>query len=185
MTTPQATEYAIVAAAIVVLILAGLFVARRVRSEGLERRFGTEYDRTLNITGSRGATDRELRRREARVREMELTELPNSRKFRYVAQWRAVQGAFVDEPRGAVEQADSLVASVMRDRGYTSDSFDERIEDLSPDHPQVIEPYREAHDIAKRARTGGTTTEELRRAIIDYRTTFDELVGQPRQRVSS
>lgn len=185
LTMPQTTEYAIVAGAVVVLVVLGLLIARRLRSEALERRFGSEYERTLNITGSRGRTDAELRRRETRVREMQLTELPNSQKFRYVAQWRTVQGNFVDEPREAVERAELLVTSVMRDRGYKSENFDERVEDLSPDHPHVVEHLREAHEIVKRARTDGTTTEDLRRAIIDYRTIFDELVGQPRARVHS
>lgn len=181
MITPQIVEYAIVAVVVLSLAAVAMVVIRLIRSRALEHRYGSEYERTLNITGSRRETARELRKREERVRRMNLTELPNSQKFRYAAEWRSVQGSFVDEPRAAVKRADALIANVMRERGYTSDDFDQRVEDLSPNHPAVLDQYRQAHAIAERAHTDGTSTEELRRAVVAYRATFDELVGQPRR----
>jgi hypothetical protein len=184
MITSQITEYAIVAIAAIVLIVIAVAVARRLRTAALQRRYGSEYDRTLNIAGSRTAAERELHKREKRVRTMHIEELPNSARFRYVAEWRAVQGGFVDEPRVAVERADGLVATVMRERGYASETFDQRVEDLSPTYPHVVQPYIEARDVAQRARNEGVTTEDLRQAMVRYRTIFDELVGQPHRTAS-
>ena len=46
-------------------------------------------------------------------------------------------------------------------------------------HPRVMENYRTAHEIAVRQTPGQAKTEDLRQAMIQYRTLFEELVGQP------
>lgn len=168
----------VVALAILVVVLA-VALGKRARSKALERRYGREYERTLNISGNRPQAERDLRQREEHVRKMHITELPNSAKFRYAAQWRTVQGRFVDAPREAVIHAERLLESVMHDRGYTSDSFEGRVRDLSPTYPALLESFRNAHAVALRATEKGVTTEELRRALVDYRSIFNELVGMP------
>ncbi len=47
------------------------------------------------------------------------------------------------------------------------------------DHPLVLENYRAAHDIAIRQTKGQASTEDLRQAMIHYRSLFEELVGEP------
>jgi len=65
----------------------------------------------------------------------------------------------------------------MRDRGYPMDDFDQRAADVSVDHPQVVENYRAANAISHRHAQGQASTEELRRAMVHYRSLFDELLG--------
>jgi hypothetical protein len=108
---------------------------------------------------------------------MHIEELPAGARARYVEEWRTVQTRFVDQPREALKDADGLVTSVMRDRGYPMNDFEQRAADLSPDHPQVVDNYRIAHGIASRSEQGEVSTEDLRQAMVHYRTLFDDLVG--------
>jgi len=87
-----------------------------------------------------------------------------------------VQTHFVDDPRGSVSAADELVTRVMQARGYPMSDFEQRAADISVDHPRVVDNYRAAHEIALRHRRGEATTEDLRNAIIYYRSLFDELL---------
>jgi hypothetical protein len=90
-----------------------------------------------------------------------------------------VQARFVDSPGGAVTEADQLLGDVMSTRGYPVSDFEQRAADISVDHPLVLENYRSAHGIAVRQTRGQASTEELRQAMIHYRTLFDELVSEP------
>ena len=67
----------------------------------------------------------------------------------------------------------------MTTRGYPVSDFEQRAADISVDHPLVMENYRAAHGIAVRQAAGQASTEELRQAMIHYRTLFEELVGEP------
>jgi hypothetical protein len=169
--------YIIAAIVVIAVVIAVVALSGRARSAQLQRRFGSEYDRTVRTTGDRSAAERELAHREARVRKFHIEELPAGAKARYTEEWRTVQTRFVDEPRAAVTQADTLVASVMRDRGYPMESFEQRAADISPDHPAVVENYRAAHDIASRSERGEASTEDLRQAMVHYRTLFNDLLG--------
>jgi hypothetical protein len=93
--------------------------------------------------------------------------------------WHRVQARFVDEPRGAVTEADQLLGDVMSTRGYPVSDFEQRSADMSVDHARVVENYRAAHEIALRHAQGQASTEDLRQAMIHYRTLFDELVNEP------
>ncbi|MFP5396672.1 MAG: hypothetical protein ACLGHF_11015 [Alphaproteobacteria bacterium] len=97
----------------------------------------------------------------------------------FIATWRDVQAQFVDDPNYAVTRADDLLGEVMRARGYPMADFQERADDLSVDHPEVVENYRRGHEIAVRHSRGEASTEDLRRAMIHYRTLFDDLVHEP------
>ena len=85
---------------------------------------------------------------------------------------------FVDGPGGAVTEADQLLGDVMSTRGYPVSDFQQRAADISVDHPLVMENYRTAHEIAVRQTQGKANTEDLRQAMIHYRTLFEELVGR-------
>jgi hypothetical protein len=91
--------------------------------------------------------------------------------------WQGTQAEFVDDPVVAISDADRLIQSVMRDRGYPVEDFDSRAALVSVDHPRVVERYRRAHTIAIANAAGDTDTEELRIAMQDYRALFEELVA--------
>lgn len=169
--------YVGIAIAVIIVVALIVVIAQRARSESLRRRFGPEYERTLAQTGNRAAAERELAERQSRVRKLNLQDLPPGAKARYSEEWHNLQGRFVDEPREALVTADTLVVSVMRDRGYPVDTFDQQLADLSPDHPRVLDNYRVAHDITQRSESHSVSTEDLRQAIVHYRALFDDLLG--------
>jgi hypothetical protein len=169
--------YIIIAVVVVVVIIAAIVLSQRARSARLQRRFGPEYDRVVKTSGDRSAAEQELARREARVRKFHIEELPAGARERYTEEWRTVQTRFVDQPQSAITDADRLVVSVMRDRVYPMEEFDQRVADISPDHPAVVDNYRAAHDIATRSEQGEVSTEDLRQAMVHYRTLFNDLLG--------
>src|ERR1019366_271533 len=118
-----------------------------------------------------------LEDREKRIEKLKIGELDPMERERFSKRWESVQSRFVDSPRGAVIEADDLVSSVMKTRGYPVSDFDQRAADISVDHPRVVENYRSAREIA--LRVGKATTEDLRTAMINYRSLFDELVQTP------
>jgi hypothetical protein len=166
---------AVVAVLVIAVVAYAGYSARRRRE--LRTDFGPEYDRTLESAGSRREAESELRERVTRHDEFDLRELDRDERQRYLRAWDGLQARFVDEPAGAIREADDLIQDVMRARGYPVDDFDQRAADLSVDHPTVVENYRGAHTIARRAHAGDATTEELRRGVVHYRALFEELVG--------
>jgi hypothetical protein len=186
MDSSSLTLIAIVAVAIVV-IAALIIVARRRKSARLRSRFGPEYDHTVEDVGSRGRAEAELHAREKRVSQFTIQPLTLADRDRFVTEWTSIQAEFVDEPINALSRADALLTRVMRTRGYPVDNFEQRSADLSVDHPDVVQNYRQGHDIALRHQGGHATTEDLRQAMIHYRALFDELVSDvdsPARRVS-
>lgn len=171
--------YAIGAIVLILIVVAAVAIARRAQSARLQRRFGPEYDRVEHERGDRAQAERELARREERVKRFKLADLPPGARERYLDEWRQVQATFVDEPAASIRRADALIANVMRDRGYPPADFDQRAADLSTDHARTLQDYRTAHDISVRAQNGNANTEELRQAMVHYRTLFDDLVGTP------
>ncbi len=164
---------------VVVIVLAAavaLLLITQRRSHHLRSKFGPEYHRTVAELGGRAKAERELERREKRIERLDLRSLPPATRDRYVDAWRMDQARFVDDPRGAVLEADRLVQSVMRERGYPVADFDQRVDDISVDHPHVVQNYRAARDIVVRHQRGEATTEDLRRALVHYRALFDELL---------
>jgi coenzyme F420-reducing hydrogenase beta subunit len=113
----------------------------------------------------------------SRREELEIRDLTPAAAQRYQREWTIVQQQFVDEPTSSVTMAHRLVRQVMTERGYPTDSRDERMELLSVDHADVIDNYRSASDIESRSQSGGATTEDLRQAMQHYRTLFDRLLG--------
>ena len=77
---------------------------------------------------------------------------------RFRSQWDRVQASFVDEPRAAVENADSLVAHVVN-----------RItEEFAVEREQLEEQWARGED---------ANTEALRQAFRRYRAFFDRLLS--------
>ena len=164
----------IVVAVLVVLGIAWM-VVRRQRTAHLQKRFGPEYDRTVRESGPQRA-ETVLLEREKRVQQFSMRELTAEERERYQTEWRMVQSRFVDDPQAAVSEADLLVDRLMQDRGYPMTNFEQRAADISVSHPRVVDNYRAAHQIAVRHQQGQATTEDLRNAMIYYRSLFDELL---------
>src|SRR5664280_3004092 len=173
----------IVLAAVVILIiavLAWLYVRkRRSTTADLRQRFGPEYQRAVLEHGSERKAEAKLADREKRVEKLKIRDLDPMEHERFSKRWQSVQSRFVDSPKGAVTEADDLVSSLMKTRGYPLSDFDQRAADISVDHPRVVENYRSAHDIALRLGRGEASTEDMRTAMIHYRSLFDELVQAP------
>jgi hypothetical protein len=169
----------------IVIVMAFVAVAtlnllRKRRSEKLRTRFGgPEYDRALQEGDSRRKAEAKLDERTDRVESLNIQPLSTGDRARFVESWSKVQARFVDSPGGAVTEADQLLGDVMFTRGYPVSDFDQRAADISVNYPLVLENYRSAHAIATRQTHGQASTEELRQAMIHYRTLFDELVGTP------
>jgi hypothetical protein len=168
----------IVIGIVVAIVLLGvLFSALRTRrSHSLQDQFGREYDRTVDKAGGRRGAERELVERQKRHDELELRPLSPDARERYLQQWQATQGRFVDDPTGAVSEADDLVQRVMRDRGYPVDDFEQRAADISVEHPELVEKYRTADGIARASERGEASTEDLRHSVRHYRALFVELL---------
>ena len=173
---PKLIALAVVVVLVIVAAVALYMRRRRNTTTGLKNRFGPEYDRAVKQHGSERKAEAKLADRETRVDKLKIRDLDVTERERYLAQWQAVQSRFVDYPKGAVTEADELVSSLMQTRGYPVADFDQRAADISVDHSRVVENYRSAHNIALRLGKGEASTEELRTAMIHYRSLFDELV---------
>jgi len=163
---------------VVVLALVALafFLFRKRQSTRLAERFGDEYDLAVRQHGSRAKAEAELRQREARVSQLRIVPLATGEGARFSSAWNRVQAEFVDNPTGAVTQADQLVRELMQKRGYPMGDFEHRAADISVDHPAVVRNYRAAQAIHARTLSGEVETEELRKAVVHYRALFDELL---------
>jgi hypothetical protein len=167
---------AIIVIAVVVLVAAAFLAWQRQRSRRLQERFGPEYERTLGRAGDRRAAEAELTEREQRRRKLDVVELEPAARERYREAWQMTQGKFVDDPVTATREADELVSSVMRERGYPVDEFEQRAADISVDHPQVVEDYRAAHAVSLANERGMAGTDDLRQAFVHYRALFTVLL---------
>ncbi|MFL6774445.1 MAG: hypothetical protein ACJ8ET_11530 [Sphingomicrobium sp.] len=175
------TMLIVVAVAVVAAItIAALLISRRRRSEHLQQHFGQEYEHALEATGDRSKAEAELAEREKRVEKLDIRPLDPAERDRFTTRWNEVQARFVDDPPRAVAFADAVLGDVMKARGYPVSDFEQRVGDISVEHPQVVEHYRTAHDIAVRHERGEAGTEDLRQAMIHYRALFDDLVGAER-----
>lgn len=179
----QAILIAVILIALVVIIVA-VVVAQRRRSEHLRERFGSEYDRVVQAKGDRRHAEAELSQRERRREKLDIRPLSQAQRDRYVTEWKAAQARFVDDPRGALAQVDSLLGEVMEARGYPTGDFDQQAADLSVDYASVVNDFRRAHAVA--ANSSRASTEDLRSAMVIYRSLFDRLVAEraPREPVS-
>jgi hypothetical protein len=166
---------------VAILVIAGLALLwrRRRSTEQLRDRFGPEYVRAVEDTGGQGRAEADLRARAARVKTYEIRSLGPEEQSRFAAAWRQVQAKFVDDPRDAARAADQLLGEVMNARGYPEHDFQQRLEDLSVDHGDAVQNYRVARDIVAKHRRGDAGTEDMRQALIHYRTLLEDLLGEP------
>jgi hypothetical protein len=172
-----ATVAIVVIAALALILAVGVwFYSSRSKSKRLRERYGPEYEHLSDQDGRRHA-EKELQQREKRVEKLSIKELEPAERDRFASDWHNVQGKFVDDPRSALVDADTLVQKVMNARGYPMADFDRRAADVSVDHPEVVRNYRAGHEISEASRKGEATTEQLRQGMLHYRALFDELLG--------
>jgi hypothetical protein len=170
----------VIAGVVVIAALIAWAVNRNLQSRRLKQRFGPEYERTLERTGDRRRAESVLGDRVSRRDEFELRALSPAARETYLRRWEQVQAEFVDQPGAAVRHAQSLLDEVMGERGYPiGEEFDERVDLISVDHPDVVEHYRLAHRLHSESAESGDTassTEERRQALVHYRALFDDLL---------
>lgn len=174
MSTP-----ALIAIVGVVVVLICVFMFMMLRRTRLRKQFGPEYERTVQDTGNLREAESLLEARARRVRKYQIRALSPDERAAFTQSFRQLQTRFIDDPDGSVEDADQLVHDLMTARGYPMADFDRHVEDLSVNYANVVSHYRDAHAIALRHAERKATTEELRQALVHYRTLFDELVNVP------
>jgi FtsZ-interacting cell division protein ZipA len=175
------TAWIVIVVAIVVIVAIAVAVwmsSQQKRSRGLKDRFGPEYERTVDRVGDKGRAETMLAKRQERVEKLHIRELAPDERGRFADAWRSAQAHFVDAPGAAVNDAEELVTRVMQTRGYPVDDFEQRAADVSVDHPAVVSNYRSARQIAQKNQRGEATTEDLRQAMVHYRSLFDDLLGK-------
>ena len=162
------------AVAVCLLVTWRAFAARRRR--GLQETFGPEYDRTVADAPTRREAESDLAERQKRREQLDVKPLEPATRDHYADEWHQAQEQFVDDPAEAVGEADRLIQEVMRERGYPVEDFEQRAADVSVDHPEVVANYRAAHGISTANERGKASTEDLRTAMVHYRSLFAELL---------
>jgi hypothetical protein len=181
----------IVLIVIIVLLLlalgaAGVILSRRRRSERLQEHYGPEYERSLRESGDRRAAEAELTTRERRVAELDIRDLRPEEREQYRTSWSNIQQGFVDDPVRSVHAADRLVTEIMRTRGYPVDDFDRQAEDISVEHPQVVQHFRDARATRVATDEGAVDTERQRQAVTSYRALIEALLhGESHQNTTA
>ena len=176
------TTVILVVLVVLALVAVGFLVAamlRQIRSLRLRSRFGPEYDRTVEETGSRTEAEQRLEQRVHERHDLQIRDLDPAERERYTDAWRNVQSRFVDDPVGAVREADELCASLVAARGYPTEDFERQAALVSVDHADVVPSYRSAHELTLTAERSPAATDDLREAMVRYRALFEPLLGEP------
>jgi hypothetical protein len=166
----------VVVIAVVVVVALVAVMARNRRTAMLRGRFGPEYDRAVENREDRRAAEAELLARQKQRAQFDVKPLPEADRLRFAVEWRELQERFLDEPAESADAADALVTRVMEERGYPMRDFDTQADLVSVDYPQTVENYRIAHAVQQRSQAQQASTEELREALLRYRSLFDELL---------
>jgi hypothetical protein len=161
---------------LVVVVIAVVAMTRQRRTATLRDRFGPEYDRTVETTDDRRGAEQQLLDRARRRDKLDIRPLPEAARARYADQWRGIQERFIDDPAGSVGSAHTLLDEVMAERGYPTKDFEEQADLVSVDHPRVVDNYRAAYAVYQRQSTGEASTEDLRDALVRYRSLFEDLL---------
>ena len=172
--------FAVAVLSVVVAAAIGFVTSRRRRSQKLRKTFGPEYDRVMRREGDSRKAEGVLEFRQKRREKFPIRRLTSADRSSFALRWNEVQARFVDDPRGAVTVADSLITDVIETRGYPLGEFDQRAADLSVDYPLIVENYRAAHEIQTLHGEGKASTEDLRQAMVHYRLLFRELLEEPK-----
>jgi hypothetical protein len=171
------TAWVVIAVIVAAIVVIAALLWTSARRRNLQQRFGPEYERQVARHGDRGAAERELREREQRHAKLDIRELSEADRQRYVQQWHQVQASFVEDPSQAVDAADRLLTRLLSDMGYPTGDFEEQASTLSVEHSRTLGRYRLAHEISLANERHEASTEQLRQALVHYRSLADELLG--------
>lgn len=177
MSTQGVVAIVIVVIVALLLIAVAAAAARHRRTKRLRSEFGPEYDRTVGGAGKRRDAEKDLLARKDEHAQLELRELTPAARERYLTNWTQVQSKFVDSPVIAVNEADELVTQVLAERGYPTEDFDTQARLLSVEHAHVLENYRAAHQVELNSRAQQANTEQIRNALLDFRSVFEEVIA--------
>jgi FtsZ-interacting cell division protein ZipA len=175
------TTYLIIGVVVVLVIIGlilGVVSSRRQRSKRFHKKYGTEYDHTVEVMGNEKKAQTEMDERQKHVETLNIRPLSLSERERYLAEWKAVQNKFIDQPGQATVEADHLIMEVMKVRAYPVSDFEQRAADISITYPELVSNYRAAREIAIKNERHQANTEELRQALVYYRALFDELLKE-------
>jgi hypothetical protein len=168
-------------AVVVILVIMGIILApkfsRRKRSQNFQDKYGDEYGRTVESAGGEEQAQAEFNNRQKHVDTLKIRPLSAEERERYLTTWADVQSKFVDQPGEATVEANHLVTEVMELRDYPVSDFDQRAADISINYPKLVSDYRAAREIRIKHEQQKASTEELRHALIYYRSLFSELLG--------
>jgi len=165
------------ASAILLAIVVGISLYHSSRrTKNLRSKFGPEYRRVARAEGDAARGEQVLQEREKRVKKFDIQPLTEQQRNEFADAWEHAQSEFVDDPTAAVAHADVLVQEVMSTRGYPVADFEQRVADVSVDHPAVAQNYRLAHDIAVKHEHQDVGMEKLREAMLHYRALFADLL---------
>ncbi len=173
------TTYFIIAVVLILVIVGvimGLILARRKRSQQFHDKYGPDYDRTVKTMGNEKKAQTEMDERQKHVETLNIRPLSASERDHYLAEWNTIQAKFIDQPGQATVEADHLIQQVMQMRAYPISDFEQRAADISINYPDLVSNYRAAREIALKNGLHQADTEELRQALVYYRSLFDELL---------
>jgi hypothetical protein len=173
------TTYIIIAVVLVLVILGVILAtifAPRQRSKRYQNKFGPDYDHTVKSMGNEKKAQTEMDERQKHVDTLNIRPLSLSEREHYLTEWKVVQTKFIDQPGQATVEADHLIMEVMQIRNYPVSDFEQRAADLSINYPELVSNYRLARAIAIKNEQHQADTEELRQALVHYRSLFDELL---------
>jgi hypothetical protein len=174
----SATQIVITVIVVLVILAAAAAAWMLSRRWSLRHRFGPEYDRLVAQREGRTAAERELRERERRHAELDHKKLSPESRARYTEEWEDIQIRFVDSPAAAVAAADEFVTRLTAELGYPTGDYEEQLAYLSVEHARALDHYREGHDVHLRNERGEASTEQLREALVHYRTLITDLLGR-------
>ena len=160
-----------------VLVVLGIVARVRARRARLEERFGPEYHHAVSSSGKRDA-ERRLSEVEKEHEELRIRPLPNAARERYLEEWKQAETRFVTDPRESAATAERVIRRVLEERGYPVDGdVEDQVAHLAADHPDVAERFRHGRAMLENV-NGAQATEDLRKALIDFRIVLDELVEE-------
>jgi hypothetical protein len=167
------------AVVLIIIVVLALLAARRRKSRAetrqrLQQRFGPEYERTVEDSRNRRAAEEDLLAREQRRASFTIRPVPPDRRDGMRARWEEVQAGFVDAPNASLRKADELLDEAATARGYPDASREQRLADLSVDHPAAVDRYCRARPKDDK----DPSTERLREALLASRDLFEAMVSQ-------
>jgi hypothetical protein len=165
-------------AVVVAVVLIALLVRRESQRRHLREKFGPEYERAVQENESPRDADRELASREKRIAGLDIKPLSPEVREQYTQQWAMIQAQFVDRPAPAVAEADRVLVALMAERGYPTEGYEQQLSDLSVHHSRTLEHYRAAHETMQGHEQSEKSTEDLRDAMVRYRTVFEDLLNE-------